>query len=214
MLDDSPATRLLRENMLLDRVPIIVIGAGVSAGAGVPTMRNIHEYLADRIGKGASDSAAEVAANLLRILRREETVAPRSVAVRLYRLLQAGQDKGLGTVWAKFGSDLLQGGIKTLGGKALSELDPTAAHKWAARLALSGRAVVISLNYDGLTRLAIRQLGPDFAQKGEPRILSDEKSIRFFSLERKASQALQRFLSLNSGGTCSMLYVTTVGAPR
>ncbi len=165
--------------MRLNRVPVIVIGAGVSAGAGVPTMNDVHKYLAERIGNPPRDTGAEVAGHLLETLRSDQTVAPRSVAVRLYRLLQAGQDKDLTNIWAKFGSDLLDGQIKQ-GGKALSKVEPTGAHKWAARLALSGRAIVVSLNYDGLTRSAIRQLAPTFKDRAEPRILSDEHSIRLF----------------------------------
>ena len=175
---DSSAIGLLRDNMQLHRVPIIVIGSGVSAGAGVPTMTDIHNYLAERIGSPSSD-AAKVAFRLLETLRSDQTVSPRSVSVRLYRLLQTPDDTDMRALWTQFGVDLLAGKVRS-SGEALLKVPPTAAHLWAAQLALSERAILVSLNFDGLTRSAVTRFANDNALLREPRILSDEATIRSF----------------------------------
>ena len=41
----------LENNMALGRVPLIIIGAGMSAAVGAPTMRMIHKYLQNEIKK-------------------------------------------------------------------------------------------------------------------------------------------------------------------
>jgi HD superfamily phosphohydrolase len=155
-------------------------------------MSAIHAYLLEELRKGEQNSAVKVVQELLHILEKEEVESPRSVQVRLYHLLQKSQDTRIRTVWAKFGADLMSGIVatkdpnrKTKAATPLWKLAPSLAHEWAARLTVQGRAVVVSLNYDGLTRKAMESIATEIMQpppenRRSARILSSADEIRSF----------------------------------
>src|SRR5712671_6649170 len=104
---------LLHESMNMGRVPVIVMGSGMSAGVGAPTMTAIHTYLLEELRKCEQNDALKVIQELLQILEKEEVESPRSVQVRLYHLLQSSPKKQVRTIWAKFGADLMSGIVAT-----------------------------------------------------------------------------------------------------
>ena len=161
----------LKDSMSMGRVPIIVMGSGMSAGVGAPTMSAIHNYLSKELGRQQPDDGIKVLQELLEILNRAEVESPRSVQVRLYHLLQRSNSKPIRTVWTKFGADLMAGEVAARGAKPpkkepspLWTLSPSSAHLWSARLAVQNRALVVSLNYDGLTKKAIDMVAPNEMQ--------------------------------------------------
>ena len=209
------AAKRLAETMALGRIPLVVIGSGMSAGVFAPTMSEIHTWLATEIQTeadncGAKDlSAVQTIQALLGQLAAAKPAqgwsddtapaSPRSVQVRLYGLLQTNKLPCVRTVWQRFGEALLMRKMVTRDAgesfdtsKTLAELDVSRAHAWAAILALQRRAIVASLNYDGLTRKAVEQLAKRHmalppAENDEERrrtcqILSTGEDIRrFFS---------------------------------
>ena len=62
----------LREAMTMGRVPVIVMGSGMSAGVGAPTMAAIHTYLLEELRKRGQSDAVKVIQELLQILEKEE----------------------------------------------------------------------------------------------------------------------------------------------
>ena len=156
----------LKQNMMMGRIPVVVMGSGMSAGVGAPTMGAIHRYLESQIKNCQPSDTISVIKDLLAVLDAEPQ-SPRSVQVRLYHLLQTSSEKDIRKIWSDFGIDLMTGvvashGIKldtdTL--KPLWSLKPSAAHLWAARLGVLNRAILVSLNYDGLTKRAVESVAP------------------------------------------------------
>src|SRR6266567_66222 len=92
----------LQDSMTMGRIPVIVMGSGMSAGVGAPTMRAIHTYLLEELRKRTQDDAVKVIQELLEILEKEDVESPRSVQVRLYHLLQSSSDEQIRGIWAKF----------------------------------------------------------------------------------------------------------------
>lgn len=155
--DVEACRQALGTNMVLGRVPLIVIGSGVSAGAGVPTMRDIHGYLRKKLRSCADSNTKHTADELLGVLERQEQ-SPRSVQVRLYHLLQTVEEAQIRDLWKQFGTDLLDGKIAPDKPKKLSKIEPSAIHHWAAELAIARRALLVSLNYDGLSARAVNDI--------------------------------------------------------
>lgn len=162
----------LRTRVYLGGAPLIVIGSGLSAGVGAPTMELIHAYLEEKIEPEHSTTTKAVR-DLIKILR-EEAEYPRSVSVRLYHLLQTSPDEKIRSAWAKFGIELLAGQLAA-GMNPLWDLQPSAGHRWVAQLALRAHAIVMSLNFDGLTQKAVDQAAP-----GRCRVLSSATEIATF----------------------------------
>jgi len=171
--DLASASDQLNKKMALGRVPLIVMGSGMSAGVFAPTMAQIHSYLKIKVETAAAadpdnNPVFEAVLSLLRVLVPSPASlatavdSPRSVQVRLYHLLQTSTNQHLNDIWRDFGNDLLRRKmVQDAGGSAfdpnatLANLRFSSAHAWAAKLAIRDRAVVASLNYDGLTRKAI-----------------------------------------------------------
>jgi HD superfamily phosphohydrolase len=187
MISKEECERKIVRRMKLGRLPIIVIGSGVSDGAGVPLMENIHRYLKKKLSDCPKNACVEAALNLLDFI--QSSSSPRSVSVRLYHLLQTSTDPNIRKIWKEFGLDLING---LDGKKRLYDLTPTAAHYWAGNLAINKRAIVISLNYDGLTRRAIETLSstnPGDANKANvSRIISSYEEIQKYFTSTEGSQ--------------------------
>jgi hypothetical protein len=164
----------LKTRLRLGGVPLIVVGSGLSAGVGAPTMNLIHRYFEREIDPRTSQTARTIHA-LVEILIAEPEY-PRSVSVRLYHLLQTSLEETIRREWQAFGVNLLAGRLAGSSMKPLWELEPSAGHYWVARLATSARAIVLSLNYDGLTHRAVDAV----ATAGQARVLSTAEEIRQF----------------------------------
>jgi len=176
------AANILHENMEMGRIPLIVMGSGISAGVFAPTMREIHEYLAKEIEEKAVEFENDVRKLNEDEQRLVETIlallhqlvspkpaiwkddgapdSPRSVQVRLYNLMQTSRVPCIKTVWQEFGLALLCRKMVGRGGedmraKSLPQLEPSWAHIWAAILALHEKVIIASVNYDGLSRKAV-----------------------------------------------------------
>lgn len=162
----------VKTRLRLGGAPLIVVGSGLSAGIGAPTMRHIHEYLQGEIRPNGSETAKRIRA-LIEVLLAEPD-CPRSVSVRLYHLLQTSPDEEVRQKWRAFGVYLLAGKLAK-STKPLWDLEPSAGHHWVARLGESARAIVVSLNYDGLTHKAVNSLRP-----GQARVLSTADEIHQF----------------------------------
>jgi hypothetical protein len=204
------ASTRLRETMVLGRIPLIVMGAGMSAGVLAPTMREIHKYLSDQINALAisrtpNDPEHVLLIGTIKTLLKhlsDESVpdgwpedeflaSPRSVQVRLYHLLQTSRFAEIRELWDGFGKALLLRSMVTRTNPlipkehTLADLLPSRAHVWAAFLAMTGQSVVASLNYDGLTRKAINKFS-HYVLKNRPegrqtcRILTSAEEIHGF----------------------------------
>src|SRR2546427_7302280 len=109
--DLKHAIEQLKRNMSLGRVPLIVIGSGMSAGVGAPTMGSIHHYLKGKLSKCNQTPTVSTITSLLEVLD-QESQSPRSVQVRAYDLLQSSLESEIRNLWREFGNDLLTGNIR------------------------------------------------------------------------------------------------------
>ena len=139
-----------------------------------------------------AERTVSVLRDLLTVLDAEPQ-SPRSVQVRLYHLLQTSREKDIRRIWSDFGVDLMAGIVATYASapsgepttKPLWSLKPSAAHLWAARLAVQNRAAIVSLNYDGLTKRAVENVAADLMRappesRKTARVLSSAAEIRTF----------------------------------
>jgi HD superfamily phosphohydrolase len=168
--------------MVTGRIPVVVIGSGLSAGVGAPTMGIIHRYLRRVLEGGTADPKVATIIGLLDLLT-SDVESPRSVQVRLYHLLQTSAYADIRRGWASFGESLLAGTLEHGGApRPLHELRPSAGHIWAARLAIERKAMIVSLNYDGLTSKAVveeaHRQDPSRSHVHKARILSSAREIR------------------------------------
>ena len=200
-IDLKQAVDELERNMSLGRIPVIVIGSGMSAGVGAPTMGGIHHYLKERLSRCNQTSTVSTITTLLEVLNHEAQ-SPRSVQVRVYHLLQSSLEPEIRNLWHEFGNDLIAGNIRPKDGRSdwkatpMWQLPPSAAHQWAARLAIQRRAIAVSLNYDGLTKRAIEAEAQNLMVRPPEgvrtsRILSTADEIRhyFTGTEKRHDQA-------------------------
>lgn len=132
----------------------------------------IHEYLGNKIDPATSETAKTIHA-LLTVLAAHPNY-PRSVSVRLYHLLQTSTEEKIRAAWQTFGIALLAGRLAARM-EPLWDLKPSAGHEWVAQLAVNAGAIVLSLNYDGLTHRAI-----DKVSGGQARVLSTAEEITAF----------------------------------
>ena len=139
-------------------------------------MEVIHRYL--REVADLNTGPGQAIKGLLDILL-DGITAPRSVSVRLYHLFQTNRDSEIRRIWQQFGIQLMSGGLVEPRTKPLWALRPSSAHYWAARLAAANNAVLVSLNYDGLTKRSVDNiLGDGNAHTG--RIISSAQEITGF----------------------------------
>jgi len=70
-VDLEQAVEELKGNMSLGRIPVIVIGSGMSAGVGAPTMGAIHHYLKGKLSKCTQTPTVSTITSLLGVLDHE-----------------------------------------------------------------------------------------------------------------------------------------------
>ncbi|MGV9141467.1 MAG: hypothetical protein ACOC1X_00855, partial [Promethearchaeota archaeon] len=160
------------------RSPLFIIGAGVSAGK-VPLMNEIFGYF-----KKVDDDTINEYAD--RLFISSEVDMPDydyqnvNECAYLFNLLQSPDKKEL---WEKFTYDFLNGDIGEGNYGKLLKQEPNSFHKYIAKQIVNENppAVCISLNYDGLTAKAVRELALGKIERGESlypaRVLSSAKEI-------------------------------------
>lgn len=178
------AQRLLDQARREGRRVLVVVGAGCSFAAGMPLMRDVYGYLHEAVRK-----RAETSGKLPRLLSELETwlsslagkdPSPRSVAARALGLLQQAHTGGgldlefgvpalakeLDQIWLTFARDFLAGEVtpatrRKPQHKTILHYPPTELHRRIAQWVCEDNAVALSLNFDGLTRVAIDdRIGP------------------------------------------------------
>lgn len=170
------AAELLRDVWNQGRRVLVILGAGVSAGAGIQGMGDIFSALSKRMGALSTEWAAkagkahssppEVArlgreGNRLRELHEwlealAARSAPRSTAAKALGMLQrAGEHLNEGDLfrtihqeWLRFSKDFID--------KMTAAKKATKFHETIARWAITGKADLISVNFDGLTHTALQ----------------------------------------------------------
>ena len=193
-------TRLdqLRQLVSVGRIPVVVVGAGVSQGVGGPSMMDMHSHLLGLLKPKKANlrdkephADLTTAISLLESLTQEEPSTPRSLAVRLYKILQTSTNKTVRSTWRRFGLSLLFGMPTASRGKqeksrTLWTLPTSNAHKWVAQLASRSHGVLIlSLNFDGLTRKALEEAGQEARV-----LLSQAEILRFFASRTSAKRII------------------------
>ncbi len=192
--------RRIHDGMDLGMVPVIVMGSGMSTGVGAPLNKDIHAYLRGKFEEDveAKSSSEKKTISMIRqflsILAPElghsKFESPRSVSARLFDLLQTSMIPSVRENWRNFAVDLFTGQLFN-GQRALYELEPSRAHFWAARFALNHGALLISLNYDGLTKRAADFLLSKPPHGEEPKsiawILTSASQIRQYFTRRESS---------------------------
>jgi NAD-dependent SIR2 family protein deacetylase len=156
------------------RQALIVLGAGCSVAAGIPQMHHLYTDLSRRIQCLVPPAPQEnnifaSLSNWLDVLSKG--TGPRSLAAKTLGTLQTAHlltdreaARALSEVWSAFSHDFVSGritsGYTTLTGKQSGPIflrEPTDFHKCVAKLVIARQAVVVSVNFDGLTRKAIRE---------------------------------------------------------
>ncbi len=132
-------------------------------------MRDVYDYLYEKalILKG-SETSSRLPADLvswLAPLRRG--FGHRSLAAQSLGTLQSANPALTGSItdrltgmWSDFARDFLSGQIPATGdhaGLSLLERPPTSFHKLVAEWICTDKAVAVSVNFDGLTRKAVRE---------------------------------------------------------
>lgn len=156
---------LLTAKLLLERTwrqgrrVLVVIGAGASRVRNVPDMGWMFANLKSKLQvkaatlDGANKKRAEELADWLAALH--EGHAPRSIAAMALGTLQRAHrsrisplNQAYSDVWYDFSKEFVENLRKTAA-------SPSDFHKLAASWAIAGRADLVSLNFDGLTRMAL-----------------------------------------------------------
>lgn len=160
-------TMLLKRVRLEGQRVLVVIGAGCSYAAGMPLMKDVYAYLHARLKESEDgDVNLEQLRKWLAVLK--EDAGPRSLAARALGLFQQPHLAGararaeLQSIWQKFAADFLCWQVapyrKPNGARAtILSAEPTKFHKIIASWVWGNAAVVLSLNFDGLTRKAVEQ---------------------------------------------------------
>ncbi|RJP73048.1 MAG: hypothetical protein C4532_05010 [Candidatus Abyssobacteria bacterium SURF_17] len=158
----------LTQERAVEKFPLFVVGAGVSAGR-VPFLWEIGAWLLNKLS--SEEIRSKIAPSDQWILENAEQVAKgaanRRVAAEFWSAIQEDIEP-FRTIWEEFSTLLLIGGIPRLnegadGALMLStvyqglmsrELKPTEAHFKIAHIVAEGHAYVLSLNFDRLTHKA------------------------------------------------------------
>lgn len=183
----------------LGKVPLFIIGAGVSAGK-VPLMNDIFGYFANiRVTPEDNDEIKNIKTYAQRLYKNKkyQTV---SASAHLFNILQNSKNPATRNLWKQFTRDFLMGkigeGEKIVESRTtLWDLVPSDFHMWVAEQIVRDYlpAFCISLNYDGLTAKAIAAIANDINPKDIDslypcRILSTPEEIdEFWSSNRTKS---------------------------
>jgi len=178
------AQRLLDQARREGRQVLVVVGAGCSFAAGMPLMSDVYRYLNDAVRKRVETTnkpprlLSELGTWLSSLAGTDPS--PRSVAARALGLLQQahtggglelefgvpGLAKELDQIWLTFARDFLAGEVtpparRKAQHKTILHYPTTELHRRIAQWVCEDTAIALSLNFDGLTRVAIDdRIGP------------------------------------------------------
>lgn len=158
---------VLRNGHALGKVPLFVLGAGISAGQ-VPLLSQIADWFQDTL---LSDDRTRTMLGKLSSGR-----ATRADAAELFSTLQSETNSAL---WLRFSKSFLLGEaprlkIQTGDFQGLASAESTPAHLYLAKLLQARLAHVLSLNFDGLTIRALTKIGSSGVA------LHNEKQVRAY----------------------------------
>jgi NAD-dependent SIR2 family protein deacetylase len=155
--------KAVQEGLLYARVPLFVIGAGVSAEV-VPLLRDIGSWLHSKLDELQKERKIPfrydwVLAHASAVSRNAAT---RRQAAELFSVLQSRVEP-FKSIWETFSRNFLVGPLeipqsrweKGFVGLCNEGIKPTPAHREIAEMLRRNRAYAVSLNFDGLTRRAL-----------------------------------------------------------
>lgn len=163
---------VLRRESSLGRVPLLIIGSGMSKGQ-VPLQPDITALLnwhLNRVDRAEPSIAQilELSTGLCEKLRdstKEQLVTSIELA-QLFTAAAGATTKGLREAWYAFSDDLLRGGNEELKDngrllvpKGIYGAEPTTAHLALAKLLVERKCLCVSINFDHLAWLALRTQG-------------------------------------------------------
>ncbi|MDB5388412.1 MAG: hypothetical protein JWM11_4058, partial [Planctomycetaceae bacterium] len=193
------------------RYSLIVLGAGCSVSAKLPTMRDLYSDILRRVTAPERSLASSYSISELKnwLLALQGHTAPRSVAAKALGMLQSAQEASsnelevfLESVWSSFSMDFLTGNIHQYTDAKdaafpqthmpIWDRSPTPFHLAVANWVLQRKAIAVSVNFDGLTRKAIRATSESASDKCV--ILSTPNQLeRFFLGNTAASSSAELF---------------------
>lgn len=165
----SVVRKRLQHQRKYGRVPLFILGAGISNGV-VPLMSDIGWWLHGRLSKEESnipkdeiwvvDHARAIASN---------NATRRQAAELFYALQEQTRQRHADPfhkIWRDFSQGFLVNGLELnkdkwrekFPGLRSKNVKPTKAHEKLAQMLAEPRAYVVSLNFDGLTRMALSNL--------------------------------------------------------
>lgn len=177
---DEVIERLARDR-LYGRIPLLVLGAGVSVPQ-VPLLKEIGSQLLHRL-ESCSDArlSGGHAASHARALAEGQST--RREVAQLFSVLQQ-RELPFSKIWDDFSYSFLVSGWETQDRVAvfsgLEKAEPNSAHEDIACIAAAGECFVLSLNFDGLTFKALTRLSRK-KDKGAIALHSNEDIVRYFT---------------------------------
>ena len=160
--------RMISDRVRYGRVPLFVLGAGVSSGQ-VPFLGELATWLWQELRKSELPEKYRWVADHARAI--SDGYAVRRQTSEFFSVLQREEQPFL-EVWKSFSQRLLG---------MLAAAQTTVAHELVGQLLWARRAYVISLNFDGLTLKALRQRGPDAQQRSGILLHSESDVLNYFS---------------------------------
>jgi hypothetical protein len=148
----------LRSGLTASRFPLVVLGAGVSAEV-VPLLSQLGSWFRRELKLIEDDIPANEGWLISHATAISESRASRREAAEFFSVLQRPGEP-FEKLWTKFSAGFVQGldvPGKFFPGVASPDVTPTPAHHALAKLATIGRTHLVSLNFDGLTRKALRE---------------------------------------------------------
>lgn len=184
----------LTHQRMLGKVPLFVLGAGVSE-QHVPLLHEIGGWIFKWFNDHIDSSCDEVYKHTLRAANALKLGnATRRQVAELFHALQEIDQEPFPTIWREFSNLFLTGrsiphphendspwiredGREFLG---LMHVKPTIAHEKIAEAVSEQSGFVLSLNFDGLTKRALRDRQHDLTHPSGALVLHSEQDIRAY----------------------------------
>lgn len=170
----------LQQEQIYGHIPLFILGAGVSYGV-VPLLRDIGWWLQAQLKESKLPPIQEWVLNHARAIASD--LATRREAAEFFSALQRPEEP-FHNIWSKFSEGFLVAGLdfdpakgeERFPGLCSSDVKPTYAHEGLADMLSHSRAHVVSLNFDGLTRVALKEAG-----HGGLALHSEEQVAKYFA---------------------------------
>ena len=149
----------IQEQRIFGRVPLFLIGAGISRGK-VPLLADIGKWFEGKLKVEGTDEGYEWVVEHASAIGRD--LATRRQAAEFFAAMQTDTGR-FAHLWEEFSRLFLTGPLEVppseaFQGIASQSVKPTDAHRVLARLLAGHDAHAVSLNFDGLTHLALIEL--------------------------------------------------------